>query len=317
VKVVRLCSNAAVWILALFACGYCGVGSAEPSTSPANFCAQPQYHQFDFWIGRWEVFDIDQPGSPVAHVNVDRILGGCVVHERYDGVNGSHGESFSIYDASEKLWRQSWVTNRGKSLVIEGNWKAGEMILTGMDRSLGPPTQVQGIWKPVKGGIREVAVRSADRGQTWKPWFDLMFRPARNTEQVPPMPMAEDKKTILTLDRKYQAAVKTNDGGAMDQLLADDFLLVTGTGKTYTKADLLQEARSGAVTYERQEDREQSVRIYGNTAVITAKLWEKGMRNNHPFDRTLWFSDVYLRTASGWRYSFAQSSLPLPPAGAQ
>lgn len=26
----------------------------------------------------------------------------------------------------------------------------------------------------------------------------------------------------------------------------------------------------------------------------------------------LWFSDVYVRTASGWRYVFGQASLPLP-----
>ena len=39
----------------------------------------------------------------------------------------------------------------------------------------------------------------------------------------------------------------------MDSILADDFILVTGSGKTYTKADLLEESRSARVHYERQE----------------------------------------------------------------
>jgi hypothetical protein len=100
----------------------------------------------------------------------------------------------------------------------------------------------------------------------------------------------------------------------MDRLLADDFILVTGSGKTYNKADLLNEARGGLVVYEHQEDTEQTVRVWGDTAVVTAKLWEKGTDNGKPFDYTLWFSDTYVRTSTGWRYVFGQSSWPPPKA---
>lgn len=122
----------------------------------------------------------------------------------------------------------------------------------------------------------------------------------------------DDRKTVAGLDTQYQAAVKNNDAATMDHILADDFVLVTGSGKTYNKAALLAEARSGVVQYEHQDDVEQTVRIWGDTAVITAKLWEKGMDNGKPFDRVVWFSDTYVRTPGGWRYVFGQSSLPLP-----
>jgi ketosteroid isomerase-like protein len=123
---------------------------------------------------------------------------------------------------------------------------------------------------------------------------------------------ADDTKILAGLDTQYQAAVKINDAATMDRILADDYILVVGSGKTYTKFDLLNEARGGQFSYEHQEDTDQTVRIWGNTAVVTAKLWEKGVQNGKPFDYTVWFSDVYLRTPSGWRYTFAQSSLPLP-----
>jgi ketosteroid isomerase-like protein len=123
---------------------------------------------------------------------------------------------------------------------------------------------------------------------------------------------ADDQKIVAALDTQYQAAVKANDAATMDRILADDFILVTGSGKTYTKSDLLKEARSGLVVYEHQEDTEQTVRIWGDTAVITAKLWEKGAENGKQFDKTVWFSDTYVRTPAGWRYVFGQSSLPLP-----
>jgi len=125
---------------------------------------------------------------------------------------------------------------------------------------------------------------------------------------------ADDEKTVAALDTQYQAAVRKNDVETMDRILADDYVLVTGSGKTYNKTDLLDDARSGQVIYEHQEDTSQTVRVWGDTAVVTAKLWEKGTDHGKPFDHIAWFSDVYLRTASGWRYVFAQSSLPLPKA---
>jgi ketosteroid isomerase-like protein len=125
---------------------------------------------------------------------------------------------------------------------------------------------------------------------------------------------ADDRKIVAALDTQYQAAVKKNDVATMESLLADDFVVVTGSGKTYTKADLLDEARSEQIHYEHQEDTDQTVRIWGDTAVITAKLWEKGTNQGKPFDKTVWFSDTYVRTPTGWRYVFGQSSLPLPDA---
>jgi len=123
---------------------------------------------------------------------------------------------------------------------------------------------------------------------------------------------AADEAAVAALDIQYQAAVSRNDDAAMDRLLADDFVLVTGKGKIFTKADLLSEARSGRIVYERQDDSAQKVRVWSDTAVITALLWAKGKEEGKPFEYKLWFSDTYVRTPSGWRYVFAQSSIPLP-----
>ena len=123
---------------------------------------------------------------------------------------------------------------------------------------------------------------------------------------------ADDEKAVAALDTEYQAAVKANDVATMDRILADDFVLVTGLGKTYTKADLLNEARSKRIVYEHQEDSDQKVRIWGDTAVVTALLWAKGTEDGKPFDYQLWFSDTYVRTPTGWRYVFGQASTRLP-----
>jgi ketosteroid isomerase-like protein len=123
---------------------------------------------------------------------------------------------------------------------------------------------------------------------------------------------ADDEKTVAALDTRYQAAVEKNDADTMDRILADDFVLVMGSGKTQSKADLLEEARSGRTIYEHQDDALRTVRVWGDTAVVTARLHAKGAEAGKSFEYTLWFSDTYVRTSAGWRYVFAQASLPLP-----
>ena len=55
-------------------------------------------------------------------------------------------------------------------------------------------------------------------------------------------------------------------------------------GRRRPPSGLLEEARSGEYQYEHQEDSEQTVRVWGDTAVITAKLWAKGMKKGTAFD---------------------------------
>lgn len=124
-----------------------------------------------------------------------------------------------------------------------------------------------------------------------------------------------DQKAVSALDTEYQAAVKNNDATTMDRILGEGFVVVTGTGKIYSRADLLKMARTKEVNYEHQEDSNQTVRVWGDTAVVTAELWGKGTDKGKPFDWHVWFSDTYVRTPSGWRYVHGQASLPLPATG--
>jgi ketosteroid isomerase-like protein len=126
----------------------------------------------------------------------------------------------------------------------------------------------------------------------------------------------DDKKIVAALDMEYQAAVKINDVSTINRILADDFILVTGSGKTYTKADMVNDAKGAGTSYERNDEDIQTVRVWGNTAVITAKLWEKGTTNGRSFDRKFWFSDTYVRTSADWKYVFGQSSLPIAETAA-
>jgi hypothetical protein len=103
----------------------------------------------------------------------------------------------------------------------------------------------------------------------------------------------------------------------MSTILHDQFVLVTGIGKTFDKQALLESARNQDAIYSHQEEIEgtQTVRVYGNnTAVVTALLWIAYVPRGggEPQDYKLWFSDTYVRTPTGWRYAFGQAAQRLP-----
>lgn len=124
----------------------------------------------------------------------------------------------------------------------------------------------------------------------------------------------DDRATVAALDLAYQAAVKANDAEAMGRILHPDFVLVVGSGAAASREDLLREARAKSIAWEIQDEEPgtQTVRLFGDTAVVTAKLRLKYMAGGKGYDRRLWFSDTYVRTPQGWRYAFGQASLSLP-----
>ncbi|WP_296595929.1 nuclear transport factor 2 family protein [Phenylobacterium sp.] len=127
--------------------------------------------------------------------------------------------------------------------------------------------------------------------------------------------VADDRAAVAALDVRYQAAVKANDAETMAKILHPEMTLVVGSGTVISRDDLLREARGGAIAYEIQDETpgSQTVRIFSeDTAVVTARLRLKYVTGGKAFDRTLWFSDTYVRTPDGWRYAFGQASLPLP-----
>lgn len=126
----------------------------------------------------------------------------------------------------------------------------------------------------------------------------------------------DDRAKVAALDIAYQAAVKRNDADQMDKILHDPFFLILGNGRIVSRDELLESARNKEVLYEIQDEDPgtQTVRIWGDTAVVTARLWIKGTSGGAPFERKLWFSDTYVRSSTGWKYAFAQASLPLPPS---
>lgn len=61
----------------------CGMvpDDAYAQAPPGQDCRAAEHHQFDFWIGVWDVTVVKEPGKPqAAGTNrIERVMGGCAL----------------------------------------------------------------------------------------------------------------------------------------------------------------------------------------------------------------------------------------------
>jgi len=102
-------------------------------------CAAPEYRQFDFWVGEWEVVVPFAPaGTPNSASIIRSELDGCMVEENWFGGGfgafSVAGRSLNMYDFSTGQWHQHWINSPGGAASVElyaGGIEDGRMVLTG------------------------------------------------------------------------------------------------------------------------------------------------------------------------------------------
>jgi hypothetical protein len=164
-------------------------GPASPSPPPPP-CSAPEYRQFDFWLGRWQVRGAK--GQVVGTNRIEAILGGCALRESWTGRDGSVGTSLNAWDPFDRRWHQTWVDSDGLRLELAGEYAGGRMTLSGDGRSLAPPTRTvrhRITWSRLPEGrrVRQLWEVSGDGGQTWKAVFDGTYVPeaAADSSRLP------------------------------------------------------------------------------------------------------------------------------------
>lgn len=134
-------------------------------------CSSPEYRQFDFWVGDWNVHS--PAGKKQGENRVVTLLGGCVVQENWVGEQGSIGHSYNMYSNRDKQWHQTWVDNQGLLLQIAGGLEDGKMVMRGMLNGRdGKPVLHEISWEPLDNGdVRQHWRASKDGGKTWQDLF--------------------------------------------------------------------------------------------------------------------------------------------------
>jgi ketosteroid isomerase-like protein len=124
----------------------------------------------------------------------------------------------------------------------------------------------------------------------------------------------EIRHEIDQLEDKWRKAVLTGDTVAMDSLLADDYMAITSSGTLQTKAQTLDNLRSGKTHFTQLDISDRKVRFYGTTALVTSYADVQGATPEGPIQGSLRYTRVYVKQPTGaWKIvSFEASSVREP-----
>lgn len=147
----------------------------QSPAAPPPRCDAPEFRQFDFWVGSWEV---RTPDGRIAGTNeISRDLADCIVRERWHGAGGLRGESFNIWDRGTRRWHQTWVSSTGALLLLDGGFENGAMRMQGRSRDSQGEILNRITWMPRSHGtVRQLWETSKDSGKTWSSAFDGTYR---------------------------------------------------------------------------------------------------------------------------------------------
>lgn len=148
-----------------------------------NPCSSNEAHQFDFWLGEWNVYKYGTD-TLVGHNLIKPLASGCALLENWNSIdNRSIGNSVNKYNFGTKKWQQMWVDNVGTTLMIEGDYKDSKMMLENeQPNRTGDGTIKNRItwFNNNDGTVRQLWQYSKDKGKTWLVAFDGLYKKVKS-----------------------------------------------------------------------------------------------------------------------------------------
>ncbi len=119
---------------------------------------------------------------------------------------------------------------------------------------------------------------------------------------TPPLDAGEQEtiRQIVDLERQTKEASLHRDADFCERTLADDYVGVTPLGGIATKQDVVRARKSGQLRYDTIDITEMVVRIYGDTAIVTARADVKGHQLGEDFSGPYRYTRVWIHRAGHW-----------------
>jgi ketosteroid isomerase-like protein len=109
------------------------------------------------------------------------------------------------------------------------------------------------------------------------------------------------EEELLKLENEFAEAIVRNDLEGIGRLVADDWIIIQPDGGIVDRARFFEVIKSGALTHEMMESEDLRVRVYGDSAVVTAITRTKGKFMRQEFSTQERATDVFVKRNGRWR----------------
>jgi hypothetical protein len=120
--------------------------------------------------------------------------------------------------------------------------------------------------------------------------------------------MADNRQTIIDLDKKRMDAMCKKDIPTLHALLSDDLVYTHSSARLDTKQSLLHGMESGTTEYVAIEPSEVKAQDCGTAVVLTGVARIRVLSNGKPNSFGVRFTDVYVNKGGQWQMVTWQST---------
>jgi hypothetical protein len=137
----------------------------------------------------------------------------------------------------------------------------------------------------------------------------------RQTTVAQPIPNVGDvEKELIRMQQLWADAVVNQDGGVMDRILADDFVVTGPTGHVSSRAELIEMVVGGVSQVDSLEVDNMFVHVYANAAVIFGRSTYKTRPGRADLAGSYRWTNTYIRRGGRWQCVSAHEGGRTAPA---
>ena len=109
------------------------------------------------------------------------------------------------------------------------------------------------------------------------------------------------REELVRVANEWDRAMVENDAGAIGRYMAEDWTIIGPDGSIGDKPTVLELVKSGTLSHDVMTSDDVRVRVYGDTAVVTARGVSGGQYRGEPFREVERSSCVFVRQEGQWR----------------
>jgi ketosteroid isomerase-like protein len=108
------------------------------------------------------------------------------------------------------------------------------------------------------------------------------------------------EEELLKLENAFAEAIVDNDLAGIGRLVADDWIIIDPNGEIVDRTRFFEVIKSGVLTHDIMESEDLRVRVYKDSAVVTAVTRTKGKFMGQEFSTRERATDVFVKRDGRW-----------------
>ena len=120
----------------------------------------------------------------------------------------------------------------------------------------------------------------------------------------------DDEQQILALHEAGDKALMSADLETLARIFADDYVQHNESGKAFTKQDVLNNFRTGAIRYPSIVSNGRTIRVFGDMAVVNGSECDEVEAGGKRSSVRYVYLDVLLKRNGEWKLVASQLAIP-------